>query len=123
MRVLGPRPCGRDDVRNSVKRMFGQAAIGRHLAAKTVQKGRPAIRSVGVEDIVAVYVLRFSRAVIVERANARERPNHIGGTERRAKVLVRHLAEIGNLVDRRLRAAWIAGKAPVRGSTEREIPL
>ena len=110
-------------MRKSVKRMFGQAAIGRDLAAVNGQKRRLAIAFVEGQDIVAGYVLCFSRAVIVERANARERPNHVGGTERRAKVLVRHLAEIGNLVDRGLHAAWIAGKAPVRGSNQREIPL
>src|SRR5258707_15809710 len=112
MRVLGPRPSGRDDMRKALERMFGQAAIGRDLAAVNGQKRRLAIAFVEGEDIVAGYVLRFSRAVIVERANARERPNHVGGTERRAKVLVRHLPEIGNLIERRLPAAPIAGKAP-----------
>src|SRR5258707_3585411 len=109
MRVLGPRPSGRDDMRKALERMFGQAAIGRDLAAVNGQKRRLAIAFVEGEDIVAGYVLRFSRAVIVERANARQRPNHVGGTERRPKMLVRHLAETRNLLDRRRHSARIAG--------------
>src|SRR5258707_15280332 len=115
MRVLGPRPSGRDDMRKALERMFGQAAIGRDLAAVNGQKRRLAIAFVEGEDIVAGYVLRFSRAVIVERANARERPNHVGGTYGAAKGPVRHLAEIGNLVVRKLPAPRGAGKAPAPG--------
>ena len=66
-------------MREAVEGLLGQSSVGRDLAAVDGQQRRRAVALVESEDIVAGDVLRLLEAVVVERADAGERPTTSAG--------------------------------------------
>ena len=104
-----------------VRRFFGQLAKCGELAAPDGQQWR--LRGVQLEKIVPRHGRGVARAIVEQRAHARERPHHIGRHDGALEIAARLLAEIADLaiVD----AHFVDGPSvlDVGGADEREVAL
>ena len=83
--------------------LFGEVARGGDLAAEHREQWRGAgvAERVEFEDIVARDRLGFAGAVVIERANAGPGRGDVGRGDLAGEMLVRSVAEIGDLARRR----------------------
>ena len=119
--ALPSRGC-RQIRRELLQRLLGQPAIGGDLAAEDRQQRRAA-RRVELEHVVAGRRLGLAGAVVVERAHAGEGPDHVGRRHRLGEICADRVAEIGDLLRRRLHLRRIAVVIAVGGADQREVAL
>ncbi len=120
-RLRRPRSAHGEEMREFRQCRFGEAAIGRDLAAVNGQQRGDAEPFIEGEHVVARDIVRIHRAVIVERADAGEGPYHIDRPHRFAKIHIGGFAQVVDLLHARNRRCNIADKIVIGGPDQRKI--
>src|SRR5262245_26923982 len=103
------------------KSLLGQMPVGRDLAANDGQQRRRTRGRLEVEYKIARRVLRRTLPIIIERANARIAPDHVGRLDRSGKILADPLAQVLDLLLGNADARGIAFKVDVGGADQRIV--
>src|SRR5262249_11910229 len=123
MRTSRPGWPALDNTAEPSERLLRQSPIGRDLPTIDREEGCRAAAFVELEHVVPAHVLRAPGAVIVERADSREGPNHVARLDGSPEMLVCNIAEIRDFSLMRVNRAEITGKTPIRRSDQREFPF